>query len=313
MDCIALDGQLYGWEDTDMRILCNLGHGTHGAVEKVHHRPSNAVMALKRIPLTVNKTEQKKLVIDLDTAMKSGKCSHIVQYYGAVIGEGVVWLCMEVMDTSLAHLCDIVYKETKSSIPENVLGKIAISVVKGLHYLNSTMKIPHRDVKPSNILVNRKGEVKICDFGVSGHLVDSVQKTRESGCKPYMAPERINPESDVLNNEYSICSDIWSFGITMVELATGTFPYEKWVSPIQQLQQVVDGDPPRLPPDKFSKDIEDFVAKMLTKKVEQRATCVDLLEHPFVKKYEEEDVDMAGYFSTVMEKQCDLNENVQGH
>lgn len=71
----------------------------------------------------------------------------------------------------------------------DILGKISVAVVKALHYLHS-LKVIHRDVKPSNILINRRGEVKMCDFGISGYLVDSVAKTIDAGCKPYMAPER---------------------------------------------------------------------------------------------------------------------------
>lgn len=68
-----------------------------------------------------------------------------------------------------------------------LLGKIALAVVSALHYLYSQLKVIHRDVKPSNILLNRKGEIKMCDFGISGYLVDSVAKTIDAGCKPYMA------------------------------------------------------------------------------------------------------------------------------
>lgn len=71
--------------------------------------------------------------------------------------------------------------------------QIAFAVVSALQYLHAELKVIHRDVKPSNILINRRGEVKMCDFGISGYLVDSVAKTIDAGCKPYMAPERIDP------------------------------------------------------------------------------------------------------------------------
>lgn len=90
------------------------------------------------------------------------------------------------MDTSLDKFYSKVYSSGKR-IPEDILGKIAVSVVSALHYLHSKLKVIHRDVKPSNILINRRGEVKMCDFGISGYLVDSVAKTIDAGCKPYMA------------------------------------------------------------------------------------------------------------------------------
>lgn len=76
------------------------------------------------------------------------------------------------------------------------LTRICLQVVSALHYLYSKLRVIHRDVKPSNILINRKGEVKMCDFGISGYLVDSVAKTIDAGCKPYMAPERIDPSGN---------------------------------------------------------------------------------------------------------------------
>ena len=117
----------------------------------------------------------------------------------------------------------------------------------------------HRDVKPSNILISRLGMVKMCDFGISGYLAaDSVAKTIEAGCKPYMAPERIDPQGDP--GKYDIRSDVWSLGISLVEIATGVFPYQQWGTPFDQLKEVVTGDPPKLPPDReFSLEIRDFV------------------------------------------------------
>lgn len=108
--------------------------------------------------------------------------------------------------------------------------------MNALHYLHANLKVIHRDVKPSNTLINRKGEVKICDFGISGYLVDSVAKTIDAGCKPYMAPERIDPTGNT--GQYDIRSDVWSFGISMIEIATGKFPYNTWVTPFEQLKQV---------------------------------------------------------------------------
>ena len=96
-----------------------------------------------------------------------------------------------------------------------VIGKITVATVKALNYLKEKLKIIHRDVKPSNILLDGDGNIKLCDFGISGQLVDSIAKTRDAGCRPYMAPEKIDPQR---NKGYDVRSDIWSLGKIICEI-----------------------------------------------------------------------------------------------
>ncbi|KAJ6659732.1 hypothetical protein lerEdw1_018447 [Lerista edwardsae] len=203
-------------EADDLVSVLELGRGAYGVVEKVWHEKSHTTMAVKRIRATVNTQEQKRLLMDLDISMRTVDCFYTVTFYGALFREGDVWICMELMDTSL----DKFYKkvlEKERTIPEDILGKIAVSIVRALEHLHSKLSVIHRDVKPSNVLINKQGHVKMCDFGISGYLVDSVAKTLDAGCKPYMAPERINPE---LNQRgYNVKSDVWSLGITLVRSA----------------------------------------------------------------------------------------------
>ncbi|KFM61154.1 Dual specificity mitogen-activated protein kinase kinase 6, partial [Stegodyphus mimosarum] len=210
---------------------------------------------------------------------------------------------MEVMDTSLDKFYPKVY-HAKETIPEEVLAKIAFAVVSALHYLHSNLKVIHRDVKPSNILISRSGAVKLCDFGISGYLEDSIAKTIDAGCKPYMAPERIDPVDN--KQGYDIRSDVWSLGITMYELSMGVFPYRTWGTPFEQLKQVVEDDPPRLPSGKFSEELEDFVAKCLQKDFTQRPNYPQLLQHPFISSDSTHDYDTSKYVSFVL----DIYENV---
>lgn len=135
--------------------------------------------------------------------------------------------------------------------------------------------------KPSNILVSRQGQIKMCDFGISGYLENSVAKTIDAGCKPYMAPERIDPSGDP--SKYDIRSDVWSLGISLVELSTGKFPYSLWGTPFDQLKQVVVEAAPRLPTDAgFSFEIQDFITQCLQKDYTQRPSYNALLDHPFI-------------------------------
>jgi len=198
-------------------------------------RKAGRIMAVKRIRSTVDEKEQKQLLMDLKVVMDSSDCPYIVQFYGAIFKEGDCWICMELMDSSLDKFYHFIFDDLQQTLPEAVIGKITVDTVKALSYLKEKLKIMHRDVKPSNILLDKSGAIKLCDFGISGQLVDSIAKTRDAGCRPYMAPERIDPQRA---RGYDVRSDVWSLGITLIELATGKFPYPKWNSVFEQLTQV---------------------------------------------------------------------------
>jgi mitogen-activated protein kinase kinase 4 len=174
--------------------------------------------------------------------------------------------------------------------------------VHALNYLKEKLKIIHRDIKPSNILISKNGEVKICDFGISGQLVDSIARTKDAGCRPYMAPERIDPQR---SKGYDVRSDVWSLGITLMEVATGKFPYPKWGSVFEQLYQVVQGDPPRLSTSyngmEFSEEFVDFVNICLIKEETHRPKYAKLLQHPFIQRCEKNRTDVASYVSDILE------------
>uniref|UniRef100_A0A8C0J4Q8 mitogen-activated protein kinase kinase n=1 Tax=Chelonoidis abingdonii TaxID=106734 RepID=A0A8C0J4Q8_CHEAB len=243
---------------------------------------------MSRIRATVNTQEQKRLLMDLDISMRTVDCFYTVTFYGALFREGDVWICMELMDTSL----DKFYKkvlEKKKTIPEDILGKIAVSIVRALEHLHSKLSVIHRDVKPSNVLINKEGHVKMCDFGISGYLVDSVAKTMDAGCKPYMA--------------VSVCGCvIWSdiLSLHSIEMAILRFPYESWGTPFQQLKQVVEEPSPQLPADRFSKEFVDFTAQCLRKNPAERMNYLELMEHPFFTLHNTKETDMVSFVTEIL-------------
>jgi len=164
-------------------------------------------------------------------------------------------------------------KQTKldfGPIRQDVLGKIAEAVLGGLIYLYKEHCIMHRDIKPSNILVNAHGQIKLCDFAVSKHMETSIAETF-IGTAIYMAPERICGEP------YTIKSDIWSVGITLMELAIGKYPFSHPNGFIGLCQSIVKDPSPELPEsDVFIPQFRTFMAKCLKKDPKERPTPADL-------------------------------------
>ncbi|XP_075144817.1 dual specificity mitogen-activated protein kinase kinase 4 [Haematobia irritans] len=290
---------VYQFTSEDLEDLGEIGRGAFGAVNKMVFKKNDMVMAVKRIRSTVDEKEQKQLLMDLEVVMKSNDCNFIVQFYGALFKEGDCWICMELMDTSLDKFYKYIFEHKNQRIPESILAKITVATVHALNYLKEKLKIIHRDVKPSNILLHKRGDIKLCDFGISGQLVDSIAKTKDAGCRPYMAPERIDPERA---KGYDVRSDVWSLGITLMEVATGTFPYRKWDSVFEQLCQVVQGDPPRLyQGQEFSTEFVEFVNTCLIKNESERPKYDRLLQMPFILRGERSNTDVAAYVTDILE------------
>ncbi|KAF4968965.1 hypothetical protein FSARC_3729 [Fusarium sarcochroum] len=317
------NGQTFSISLDEVEVITELGKGNYGTVYKVKHakrRVPRFGQGLSRKPLTqysqsdpspVRPAEDsangqsdasdattgtvmamKEMRLELDdakftTILKELVILHecvspyIIDFYGAFFQEGAVYMCIEYMD---GGSIDKLYS---GGIPENVLQKITYSTVMGLKSLKDEHSIIHRDVKPTNILVNTRGQIKICDFGVSGNLVASIARTN-IGCQSYMAPERISgggfAQAGNSDGSYSVQSDVWSLGLTIIECAKGAYPYPPEVSStiFSQLSAIVEGEPPAMPEEGYSDTAKDFVLSCLHKVPAKRPTYAMLLKHPWL-------------------------------
>ncbi|ODO07196.1 STE/STE7/MEK1 protein kinase [Cryptococcus wingfieldii CBS 7118] len=200
-------------KEEDLDNIEDLGAGNGGTVAKVWNKKRKCIMAKKLVMVDAKPSIRKQILRELQI-MNDCDSPYIVGYYGCFPVDVHVGIVMEFMD---AGSLDHIYRKN-GPIDIGIVGKCAEAVVRGLMYLYDEHRIIHRDIKPSNILVNTKGEVKICDFGVSGELINSIANTFV-GTSTYMSPERIQ------GTNYTIKSDIWSLAISIIELATGRFPF----------------------------------------------------------------------------------------
>ena len=198
--------------EEDFEKIAELGAGNGGVVHCVRHKGTHTVIAKKMIHLEVKPAIKKQIITEL-RILDECNSPYIVGFFGAFHSDGEINICMEYMD---GGSLDLVVKKA-GKIGEKYLKKITQAVLRGLSYLREKHQIIHRDVKPSNILVNSQGEIKICDFGVSGQLIDSMANSFV-GTRSYMSPERLQ------GSQYSVASDLWSLGLSLLEMALGCYP-----------------------------------------------------------------------------------------
>ncbi|KAH7321942.1 BcMKK1, mitogen-activated protein kinase [Rhexocercosporidium sp. MPI-PUGE-AT-0058] len=298
-----------GWRVASMekRIeeLSSLGEGAGGAVTKCVLKGGKTIFALKIITTNPDPDVKKQIVRELGFN-KDCASEHICRYYGAFVEPSTATISIA-MEFCEGGSLDSIYREVKKlggRTGEKVLGKIAEGVLNGLTYLHSK-KIIHRDIKPSNILLCRDGQVKLCDFGVSGEFGTKGDANTFIGTSYYMAPERITGQS------YTITSDVWSTGVTLLEVAQHRFPFpadgtemQPRAGLIDLLTYIVRQPIPKLKdePDagiKWTDNFKYFIECCLEKEPSRRASPWRMLEHPWMIEMRAKRVNMAHFLSTV--------------
>ncbi|KAJ7747369.1 STE/STE7 protein kinase [Mycena metata] len=281
------------WGDDVLEEISRLGEGAGGAVHKVKDKRTGKIMARKTI--TTREAPMKQLLREL-SIISSTEHINIILFYGAYMSpsSSEVKILMEFSEGGSLEAVGKRIKEINAVVGEKIAGRLAEGVLQGLNYLH-TKKTIHRDIKPSNILLSREGIVKLCDFGVSGELVES-QAGTFTGTSFYMAPERI------CGQKYTIRSDVWSTGISLLELVQNRFPFPNDLPPIELMMYITAGEPPRLedePGLEWSHDMKDFIKQTLTVDALTRPTPKDMLAHPWVVGAMKQEVHMARWIRKV--------------
>lgn len=267
---------------SDLEKLQVLGHGNGGTVYKVQHRCTLKIYALKVVHGDADPTVRRQVFREMEILRRTDS-PFIVQCFGIFEKpSGDIAILMEYMDSGT--LDTLLNKNGTFSEPK--LAHIASQILKGLSYLHGH-KIIHRDIKPSNLLVNNNNmQVKIADFGVSKIMCRSLDACNSYvGTCAYMSPERFDP--DAYGGNYNgYAGDIWSLGLTLLELYLGHFPF---LQPGQRpdwatlMCAICFGDPPSLP-DGASPEFRSFIECCLQKEFSKRWTASQLLTHPFLCK-----------------------------
>ncbi|KAL7891837.1 hypothetical protein AOLI_G00013130 [Acnodon oligacanthus] len=251
-------------------VLEKLGEGSYGSVFKAHHKETGEIVAIKQVPVESDLQE----IIKEISIMQQCNSPHVVRYYGSYFKNSDLWIVMEYCGAG--SVSDIIRQRNKT-LGEDEIAAILQSTLKGLEYLHFMRKI-HRDIKAGNILLNSEGQAKLADFGVAGQLTDTMAKRNTVIGTPFwMAPEVIQEIG------YNCVADIWSLGITAIEMAEGKPPYAD-IHPMRAIFMIPTNPPPTFRnPEQWSEPFRDFVSQCLVKSPESRATATQLLQHPFIK------------------------------
>ncbi|XP_023339413.1 serine/threonine-protein kinase 3 [Eurytemora carolleeae] len=250
-------------------ILSKLGEGSYGSVFKALHKDSKQILAIKQVPVD---TDLQEIIKEI-SIMQQCDSPYVVKYYGSYFKNTDLWIVMEYCGAG--SVSDIM-RLRKKTLSEDEIGTILCDTLKGLEYLHLRKKI-HRDIKAGNILLNSEGHAKLADFGVAGQLTDTMAKRNTVIGTPFwMAPEVIQEIG------YDCVADIWSLGITALEMAEGKPPYGD-IHPMRAIFMIPSKPPPTFrDSDRWSPQFIDLVSRCLVKTPEKRATASELLHSDFI-------------------------------
>ncbi|XP_078040467.1 serine/threonine-protein kinase msn isoform X12 [Augochlora pura] len=260
-----------------------VGNGTYGQVYKGRHTKTGQLAAIKVMDVTEDEEEEIKL--EINVLKRYSNHRNIATYYGAFVKKSSpgkddqLWLVMEYCGAG--SVTDLVKSTKGQSLKEEWIAYISREILRGLSYLHSN-KVIHRDIKGQNVLLTDNAEVKLVDFGVSAQLDRTIGRRNTFIGTPYwMAPEVIacdeNPDATYDNR-----SDLWSLGITALEMAESQPPLCD-LHPMRALFLIPRSPPPRLKSKKWSKKFHSFIETVLVKDYHQRPYTEQLLKHPFIR------------------------------
>ncbi|KAB2069764.1 hypothetical protein ES319_A08G113400v1 [Gossypium barbadense] len=284
----------YSANPSDYKLLEEIGYGASATVYRAIYLPFNDVVAIKCLDLDRCNSNLDDIRREAQT-MSLIDHPNVIRAYCSFVVDRNLWVVMPFMsEGSCLHLMKIAYPD---GLEEPAIGSILKEALKALDYLHRQGHI-HRDVKAGNILLDNNGTVKLADFGVSACMFDARDRQRSRntfvGTPCWMAPEVLQPGSG-----YNSKADIWSFGITALELAHGHAPFSKY-PPMKVLLMTIQNAPPGLDYDrdkKFSKSFKEMVAMCLVKDQTKRPTAEKLLKHSFFKHAKPPELSLKKLFS----------------